>query len=201
MPADTTEPVVTRRGALRGLAGAAAAVPAASAVGTAGAQASSEPEYGGWFDGVSNYDGTVDRTGQEEVTVTVGASGNDGPFAFGPAAVHVDPGTTVVWEWTGEGGRHNVAAEDGGFESDLTEEAGFTFEQPFEDPGIAKYVCVPHEQMGMKGAVAVGDVSAASSGLSRTDRLALGSGLGLAAGLFALFALGARSGRERDADR
>ncbi|WP_459862429.1 plastocyanin/azurin family copper-binding protein, partial [Haloplanus litoreus] len=60
---------------------------------------------------VGNYSEVADATGQDEVTITVGAQGNGGAFAFGPPAVQIDPGTTVVWEWNGEGGQHNVVAE------------------------------------------------------------------------------------------
>lgn len=115
--------------------------------------------YDGWFDDVPNYEGTYDYRGEEEVHVDVGA-GEDG-LLFEPAAILVDPGTTVVWEWTGEGGAHNVVEENGAFESELTEEAGHAFEHSFEEDdedGIFRYVCTPHEALGMKGAVAVGDV-------------------------------------------
>jgi len=112
-------------------------------------------DFDGWFDDVDNYDGVVDETGSDEVTVEVGSQGNGGAFGFGPAAVAVSSGTTVVWEWTGDGGGHNVVAENGDFESETTSEAGFTFEHTFESSGTYEYVCVPHETMGMKGAVVV----------------------------------------------
>ncbi|SFG83813.1 halocyanin domain-containing protein [Halopelagius inordinatus] len=114
-----------------------------------------EASFDGWFDDVSNYDGVVDETGTSDVTVTVGASGNNGNYAFAPAAVRVDSGTTVVWEWTGEGGSHNVAADDGSFESEMVGESGHTFEHTFEEAGTYKYICTPHKAMGMKGAVVV----------------------------------------------
>lgn len=120
--------------------------------------AAQESPYGGWFDETDSYNGTVDGTGQETVTISVGA-GSSG-LAFEPAAIAIDPGTTVVWEWTGQGGGHNVAAEDGSFESETVSEAGHTFEHTFGDDAdgeIFKYVCVPHEALGMVGAVAVGD--------------------------------------------
>jgi len=154
---------------LRGAALGTAAVATSPAVADlAGAQSAGDADLASWFEGVSNYDGVVDRTGESEVTVEVGAQGNDGNFAFGPAAVRVDPGTTVVWEWTGAGGSHNVVADDGSFESELVDEEGHTFEQTFDEEGVAKYVCTPHKAMGMKGAVVVGDVevggAASSSG-------------------------------------
>jgi halocyanin-like protein len=113
--------------------------------------------FGGSLDDVANYDGTVtDRTGQNEVRVTVGAEGNGGAFAFAPAAVRVSQGTTVVWEWTGDGGSHNVVAESGAdFESELTTEQGFTFEYTFENVGTVTYVCEPHETLRMRGGVVV----------------------------------------------
>ncbi|ELZ39395.1 halocyanin domain-containing protein [Halorubrum tebenquichense] len=111
-----------------------------------------EPDYGGWLDDANNYEQTVDATGQDQVTVDVGAG--DG-LAFGPAAVAVSSGTTVVWEWTGQGGSHNVAAESGDFESESSSEEGYTFEYTFEETGTYEYVCTPHRSVGMKGAVVV----------------------------------------------
>jgi halocyanin-like protein len=102
----------------------------------------------------NNYDSVQDMTGQSEVTVEVGAGQG---LAFGPAAIQVDPGTTVTWQWTGEGGAHNVIDEDGAFESELTQEEGFTFTHTFEEAGVTQYYCQPHKGVGMKGAVVVGD--------------------------------------------
>ncbi|MFC6723047.1 halocyanin domain-containing protein [Halobium palmae] len=162
--------------------------------GNASAERPVEPNYGDWFSNVGNYEKTVDKTGQQQVTITVGSNGNNGNFAFDPPAVRIDPGTTVVWEWSGKGGVHNVAAEDGRFESEMTDEAGHTFEQTIESAGMHKYACVPHKAMGMKGALVVDGAQgsdAASSGLG--DMLAIGGGLGLVGVLFSMFALGARS--------
>jgi halocyanin-like protein len=140
----------------------AGATAAATAAGLS-APATAETDLSAWFENTSNYDGVVDKTGQSEVTITVGAEGNNGAFAFGPAAVRVDPGTTVVWEWNGKGGSHNVKADDGSFESEMVGEQGHTFSQTFDEEGVVKYVCTPHKAMGMKGAVVVGDVSVGGS--------------------------------------
>ncbi|NHX35571.1 nitrite reductase, copper-containing [Halolamina sp. R1-12] len=112
-------------------------------------------EFDGWFDNVDNYDGVVDRTGEDEITVQVGSQANGGGFGFAPAAVAVSPGTTVTWEWTGKGGSHDVQADDGSFASELSGEAGHTFSQTFDDTGTTKYYCMPHKTMGMKGAIVV----------------------------------------------
>lgn len=146
---------LSRRGLFR--VGAGAAVAAASASAATPTYAQEEFDYDDWFDDVPNFEGTVDRTGQEEVTVEVGA-GDDG-LVFEPPAIHVDPGTTVIFQWTGEGGVHNVVEREPEerYESDLVEDAGTTYEVTFESDGISKYVCTPHEGLGMKGAVAVGD--------------------------------------------
>jgi len=115
----------------------------------------SSPSFDGWMENVGNYDGVTDETGSGEVTVAVGAGGNGGNFAFDPPAIRISSGTTVVWEWTGQGAQHNVVAEDGGFESDLASEEGYTFEHTFEEAGTYTYACTPHESLGMKGAVVV----------------------------------------------
>ena len=95
---------------------------------------------------------TVDRTGEEIVAVAVGA---DGGFAFAPASVRVDVGTTVVWEWTGVGGSHNVVDRGGAFESGLAAAEGHTFEHEFGTAGTYDYVCTPHQTRDMEGTVAV----------------------------------------------
>ncbi|WP_138006751.1 halocyanin domain-containing protein [Halalkalirubrum salinum] len=149
--ADSDSPRLSRRGCLR--VGVAAAAIGTTAIAPVAAQ-DSDP-YDGFFEDVDNYEGTVDARSEDSVTVAVGAG--DG-IQFDPAAVLVDPGTTVTWEWTGEGGGHNVAEVDGTFESEVVEDADHTFEHTFEDEGIFQYVCTPHEALGMKGAIAVGDV-------------------------------------------
>jgi len=121
--------------------------------------------YGGWFTGdakggaTENYGGsTADETGSDEVTVTVGAEGNGGTFAFDPPAVAVSPGTTITFEWVSD--NHNVLVEsrpDGaGWEGhDGLEGEGFSVDHTFETEGVYTYYCQPHLSMGMKGAVEV----------------------------------------------
>ncbi|MFW6321368.1 MAG: halocyanin domain-containing protein [Halohasta sp.] len=153
-----------RRSVLTGLAGGLATVTAGCLGGSDGNGSDSDSDdgngdddiesdtYGDWFSNANNFEGTVDRTDQSEVTVEVGAGEG---FAFDPAAVRVTVGTTVVWEWTGLGGEHNVAEEDGEFESDLYFDEGETFSHTFDDPGVYRYVCTPHQTQGMLGAVEV----------------------------------------------
>jgi halocyanin-like protein len=131
--------------------------PTATPVATAAAE-TAEIDHGDWFADTDNFDGTtVDARDQGEVTVSVGADGNGGAFAFDPPAVQVDPGTTVVWEWTGEGGTHNVVELDESFSSgDPTDDPDATFEHTFEEEGLSKYYCNPHRSLGMKGAVVAG---------------------------------------------
>lgn len=101
------ETYVCRRAVLRTAVGTAGA----STVVTGTARAQQEPDFGGWLDGVDG--GFQDSRGEQSVTVTVGAEGNGGSFAFEPAGIWVDTGTKVEWEWTGQGGGHNVTGNDG----------------------------------------------------------------------------------------
>ena len=162
---------LTRRAALRTAAGTVAAGVAGTGVaGTAAAQGG--VDYGGWFGSgtggeTRNFDGTVDRTGQDSVTVEVGAEGNGGPYAFGPAAVRIDPGTTVTFEWVSN--THNILIEDQPSDSgwsgvEAIENSGFSHEHTFETEGVYKYYCQPHLALGMKGAIVVGAAPSGGGG-------------------------------------
>ena len=148
---------MNRRGFLAGTAGLGTLALAGPLAGRARAGSGDSVDLAEWFADTDDV-AMVDWRGEREVTVRVGTSANGGAFGFGPALTRVDPGTVVRFEWTGDGGVHNVAATDGAFESPFESEAGATFEWTAENEGVVKYVCVPHESMGMKGAVVVGDV-------------------------------------------
>ena len=98
-------------------------------------------------------EGPADHTGQSNVEVQNGA-GSRG-LAFDPPAIAVSSGTTVVWQWTGRGGDHDVVAVDGSFESELVESSSKTFSHTFEEAGEWLYNCSEHEEKGMKGVVVV----------------------------------------------
>jgi halocyanin-like protein len=161
-----------RRDFMRAAGGATAAAGAtASAAGPAAAAGGGEegggeggktvPAFGPFLDDANLYseESIVDARDQDAVTVEVGAG--DG-LAFDPPAVWVSPGTTVTWEWTGEGGTHNVVAESGPAaldSGDPVDSGSKTYEYEFteDDAGITTYYCSPHKTSGMKGGIAVGD--------------------------------------------
>jgi halocyanin-like protein len=130
--------------------------------GGGGGSGNTVPVFGSYLTGANLYseENVQDARGQDAVTVSVGG-GSDG-LAFDPATIWVQPGTTVTWEWTGEGGGHNVNTNEGPATLDSgspVSEEGATYEYEFteEDAGITTYRCIPHEGQGMKGGVAVGD--------------------------------------------
>ncbi|MEZ3142910.1 halocyanin domain-containing protein [Halobaculum sp. MBLA0143] len=139
-----TETGPTRR---RLLAALTVAVPAAGCL-----ESTNEGPYGGYLADANGFDGVTDRTDTDTVTVAVGAGQG---LAFDPAAVTVTTGTTVRWEWTGQGGRHNVAAEDGTLSSSYYVVEGKTYEHTFEETGVVEYYCAPHRGAGMLGVVEV----------------------------------------------
>lgn len=114
-----------------------------------------EPSYGGWFDGVTNYDRTIDLRGEPTVEIRVGSTANGGRLGYGPAAVAVSPGTRVTWRWTGKGGAHDVREVNDAFRSTMTAQTDHTFEHTFDAPGVYRYYCTPHRGAGMRGAVFV----------------------------------------------
>jgi len=111
------------------------------------------PDYDGWLSQANSDPETVAAYGQTDVTVT--SIESSGQFTFDPVAVQVDPGATVTWDVDDETA-HDVVAKDGIFESDVLEADDATFAHTFEDTGIHRYVCRPHEQLGQIGAVVVG---------------------------------------------
>jgi len=156
MQATSDTPQAMNRRTFLKTSSALAATGAVVAAGSGRAAAGSPGDaFAAWFENVPNYDGVTDATGSTDVTVSVGSGSG---FTFGPAAVRVDPGTTVTWRWTGKGGTHNVVASDGAFESAYASESGETFTHTFDDAGVSYYACAPHEAMGMKGAIVVGDI-------------------------------------------
>jgi halocyanin-like protein len=105
----------------------------------------------------NGYVGTItDMTRREQVTVEVGAG--DSGRAFDPAAVRIDLGTSVRFEWTGRGGAHNIRPVDGPADIESGEPMGgsdVTYEHTFDSPGITFYLCEPHADVGMRGAIVV----------------------------------------------
>jgi halocyanin-like protein len=106
---------------------------------------------------VRAYDGSLaDKTGMDSVTIDVG--GGDQGLAFDPPVVRVDAGTDVVWEWTGEGGAHNVVSTDAPEEfsnEEIVGEADHTWSYTFDQSGTYFYTCEPHRPIGMHGAIIV----------------------------------------------
>ena len=156
---DVTRRRFLRTAAASGAVAGATGTAAAAEGGEGGEGGALEPDFDGYLAGVDG--GYEDLRGNDEVTVTVGADGNQGPNAFSPAGIWIDVGTTVLFEWTGNGS-HNVIAEEG--PADLnsggpTGDSGVQYEFTFEEShaGITKYFCEPHESLGMKGGIAVGE--------------------------------------------
>ena len=154
---------VSRRTFIRTAGSAAATGAAAATAGTAAGQeeAAVEPD---WPSGVTsgNLGSSEDARGQDAVTVSVGAG--DQGLAFDPTQLWVDPGTTITWEWTGNGGAHNVQTVDDGGPAALDsgepvgeEGATYEYEVTEEDAGITHYHCVPHTSVGMHAGIAVGE--------------------------------------------
>ncbi|MFC5277284.1 plastocyanin/azurin family copper-binding protein [Halorubrum rubrum] len=151
---------VSRRTFMRTAGGTAAAVGGATAAtGTAAGQEDGvEPDWPSEAEGnVGSYE---DARGESEVTVSVGAG--DQGLAFDPTLLWVDTGTVITFEWTGNGGAHNVQNVDGPASLDSGDPVGeegetYEYETSEEDAGITHYHCVPHTDVGMHAGLAVGE--------------------------------------------
>src|SRR4051794_600185 len=84
-------------------------------------------------------------------------------FAYSPASLHVDPGDTVTWHFTGPDLNHSVTSDDGqseSFDSDPNTTSPLhaptdTFSHTFAAAGKFTYHCKVHSFM--QGTVVVGD--------------------------------------------
>ncbi|MFB6108425.1 MAG: halocyanin domain-containing protein [Haloplanus sp.] len=112
-----------------------------------------------WLSDVDNYDGqVVDATDEDAVTVTVGAKGNGGPYAFAPPAVRVSPGTTVEFSWVSNNHTVTVQSQPDGANwsgHEGIEQEDFSYDHTFQTSGVYEYYCTPHESLGMKGVIEV----------------------------------------------
>ncbi|EMA64630.1 halocyanin domain-containing protein [Halorubrum lipolyticum] len=102
-----------------------------------------------WIENANNYSGIEDRTGESSVLIEVGAG--DAGLSFDPPAIRVSSGTTISWKWVGDN-VHKVVAEDGSFESSTD---GLTYSRTFAEPKEVRYVCAPHQGVGMIGLIIV----------------------------------------------
>jgi plastocyanin len=78
-------------------------------------------------------------------------------YEFLPDALSVQVGEKVTWTFTNGG--HTTTSRPGqpeSWNSDL-KDAGQTFERTFNRPGRYRYICIPHESIGMTGVVQVGN--------------------------------------------
>ncbi|MFB6083108.1 MAG: halocyanin domain-containing protein [Halorientalis sp.] len=116
------------------------------------------PKVDEWLSEYPEYDGRLaDRTGQSRVEVEVGAESPNGQNrSFKPVAVLVDPGTTIVFDWTGRGGSHDVYWKSGAFDpSRTTARADYSYSVTVEEPGVYRYYCRTDKPYNGRGAIVV----------------------------------------------
>jgi len=102
-----------------------------------------------WFELVE-----ADPRPEADETVTVAP---DGAREFSPAALQIEPGTTVAFEWDDDGHTLTVEAQpDGGGWTgvDSSPSAGATHTQTFDVAGTYEYYCRPHRGE-MRGTITV----------------------------------------------
>ena len=118
-----------------------------------------DPPVDPWVGEPNGYDGTaVSHRGKDEVAVDVGAGPNG--RALDPAAIVVDRGATVTWEWTGDGDHYVI--RQGRVEDDPETvpdpiSAPYSMSKTFDEVGLYRYACYEHHEEGMRGAVIVTD--------------------------------------------
>lgn len=108
------------------------------------------------------------------------AGGKDAPYMFRPMVAFIEPGTTISWTHAGNGDvLHSVTAFAGrstdpvlipegakGYNSGPFSDRKDPYRHTFEESGVHMFYCMPHKDMGMAGAVVVGDVEPGDGGWS-----------------------------------
>jgi halocyanin-like protein len=125
-----------------------------------------------WLSNTDTYEGEIlDYQDESNVVIQVGAeSSNSGNFAFDPPAIRIAEGTDVQWQWSGEGGQHNVVERYGAFDSGTPDDSsGRTWSRTFDTPGVYMYRCENHGgSLGGRGAIIV-ESSNSLSGSPKVD--------------------------------
>ncbi len=93
---------------------------------------------GGMMGGGSNPDDEVAVEGVTQV--------RQEDFAFAPANIVVEVGTTVTWT-NHDGVGHTVTSEGGGELQSPLLDRNETFSHTFDEPGLYRYYCEPHPSM------------------------------------------------------
>ncbi|MDG1541127.1 MAG: plastocyanin/azurin family copper-binding protein [Candidatus Thalassarchaeaceae archaeon] len=98
--------------------------------------------------------GTIEEQAitQEEVVVTVDSTN----LRFSPESVTITEGDSVRFFWSGELLAHNAVSYDGLFDSgDASRNVDYSFTFEVGTNGTHEYLCEPHEEFGMTGAIVV----------------------------------------------
>lgn len=77
----------------------------------------------------------------------------EGPNRFEPASITVPVGTAVTW--VDVSGSHTTTSYDGLWDSVDRLPMGQSYSYTFNQPGVYRYYCKPHENSGMVGTVLV----------------------------------------------
>jgi plastocyanin len=74
-------------------------------------------------------------------------------YDFQPTRITIEPGTTV--EWVNVGKHVHTVTDDNAKWDSGNIKTGNKFSHRFDEKGTFKYVCVPHEEIGMIGTIIV----------------------------------------------
>jgi len=84
-------------------------------------------------------------------------------FSFAPPSKTIAVGDTVDWTWSDSGHTSTSNRNQPESWSSGLKDQGATFSHTFTHPGRYQYVCVPHEDIGMKGTIVVGEDTVADT--------------------------------------
>ncbi len=117
------------------------------------ARLASDPQFGGIVEPAPV--GNPDITEGTPVAVRLQDPGGSGVYAYDPAVITVAAGEPVIFTLVSESEFHTFTISELGLDAQVEANESLSFGFQFDEPGTYSLVCIPHEALGMVGAVVV----------------------------------------------
>ena len=117
------------------------------------AKLATDPQFGGIVEPTPV--GNPDITDGTPVAVRMQDPGGSGVYAYDPATITVNAGEPIIFTLVAESEFHTFTIAEFGLDAQVEANESLSFGFQFDEPGTYSQICIPHESLGMVGAVVV----------------------------------------------
>ncbi len=117
------------------------------------ARLATDPQFGGLVEPTPV--GNPDITEGTPIAVRLQDPGGSGVYAYDPGTITVSAGEPVIFTLVSESEFHTFTIAEFGLDAQVEANESLSFGFQFDEPGTYNLVCIPHESLGMVGAVVV----------------------------------------------